>query len=161
MNGEAASSSQSNNQGKSSQVQFSATISSNIAHNVAMRFRTDKFTVDIGESWNEYVAEYQQVHMDHNLGNQQKLQYLHNIIEGDAKRFYLNNVQPHVNTYAIAVELINQEYNYPVRQNTVKNILSQLRLCNKLGENQDEDEALAKVYRVYIKDLTRFISYLR
>ena len=101
-----ASSSQSNNQQQSSQVQSNDNVSSKIAHNVAMRFRTEKFTGDIGESWNEHVAEYQQVAMDYNPGNQQKLQYLHNIMGGDAKRFYQNNVQPHVNTYAHAVEMI-------------------------------------------------------
>ena len=105
----AGSSSQSNNQVQLSQVQFNDNISSKIAHNVAMRFRTEKFTGHIGESWNEYVADYQQVAMDYNLGNQQKLQYLHNIMGGDAKRFYLNNVQPHVNTYPHAVKLINKE----------------------------------------------------
>ena len=88
----AASSFQSNNQGLSSQVHSNATTSSKIADNVAMRFRAKNFTGDIGESWNEYVAEYQQAAMDYNLGNLQKLQYLHNIMGDDAKRFYLNNV---------------------------------------------------------------------
>ena len=66
----AVSSSQSNNQGQLSQVQSKYIISSKLAHNVAMRFRTQKFTGYIGESWNEYVAEYLQVAMDYNLGNQ-------------------------------------------------------------------------------------------
>ena len=37
-----------------------------LAHNVAMRFknREDKFSGDIGEAWNEYVLEYQQVCRD-------------------------------------------------------------------------------------------------
>ena len=56
-----------------------------------------------------------------------------------------------MNTYAHAVEMINREYNSPVRQSRVKDVLSQLRLCNKLGENQDEGEALAKVYKTIIK----------
>ena len=69
---------------------------------------------------------------------------------GDAKRFYLNNFQPHGNTYTHAVELINQEYNSPVRQSRVKNVLIQLWFCNKMGENQDEGEALAKVFKAVI-----------
>ena len=100
-----------------------------------MSFYTDNFTIDIDESWDKYVAEYRQVALDYNLGNQQKLQYRHNIIGSVAKRCYLNNIQPHLSTREHAVELINQEYNSPVRQNRVKNVLSQLRLCNKLGEN--------------------------
>lgn len=70
---------------------------------------------------------------------------------GDAKRFYLNNVLPHVNTFSLPVELINQENNSVVRQNRVKNVLSQLRLQNKIGKNQDEGEELAKVYKSIIK----------
>ena len=48
-NGGAASSLQSYNQGQSCQVQFNSNIPSRIASNMAMHFRTDKFTGDIGE----------------------------------------------------------------------------------------------------------------
>ena len=74
----ATQSSQTNNE--TSQTQSCSAVASKIAHNVGMRFRTEKFTGGIGESWNEYAAEYQQVALDYNLGSQQKLQYLHNIM---------------------------------------------------------------------------------
>ena len=55
-----------------------------VTKNVPMRFRMNTFAGDNGELWNEYVAEYQQVARDYNLDNQQKLQYLHNSMGGDA-----------------------------------------------------------------------------
>ena len=66
-----------------------------LANNVAMRFEDTslKFHVNIGECWQEYVDEYQQVARDHKLSQQQKLDYLHNLLFGDAKRFYLDVVQ--------------------------------------------------------------------
>ena len=81
----------------------------------------------------------------------QKLQYLYNIKGGDAKRFYLNVVMPNFNTYNQAIDLIRQEYNSVVRQNRVKNVLNQLRLQEKLGDNQDEREAPAKLYKIITK----------
>ena len=54
----------------------------------------------------------------------QKLQYLHNIVCGDAKIFYLNVVMPNVNTYNHAIDLIGQEHNSVLRQNRVKNVLN-------------------------------------
>lgn len=47
-----------------------------ITHNMAMRFSRfdNKFTGDIGQSWNEFVVEYLQVARDYELSNAQKLQ---------------------------------------------------------------------------------------
>ena len=53
--------------------------------------------------------------------------------------------------YAHSAELMNQKYNCPVRQSRVKNVLSQMRLCNKLGEIQDEAETLAKGHKTINK----------
>ena len=129
------------------------TESHKVAHNIAMRFRqnSSNFTSGIGESWNEYIAEYLQVARDYDLNNQQKLLYLHDIIGGDAKRFYLDSVYPHVQTFNHAVEPIGREYNSSLRQNRVKNLLNTLRLKDKLGENQDEGEAVAMVYKIIAK----------
>ncbi len=141
--------------GRSQQATSGATDSSKVAHNVAMRFRADKFTGDIGESWNEYLAEYMQVARDYNLSSQQKLQFLHNIMEGDAKRFYLDVFLPNVSTVNHAVELIGHEYNCIVRQNRVKNVLKTLRLQDKILESQEEGEALARVYKTITKLATQ------
>ena len=51
----------------------------------------------------------------------------------DAKRFYLDNIIPYVQTLNRAVDLIEQEHNSTVRQNRVKNVLSNIRLHDKLN----------------------------
>ena len=81
----------------------------------------------------------------------QKLQYLHNVKSGDAKRFYLNAVEPHATTFQQAIELIGNEYDSIVRQNRVKKVLHQLGQNAKLGESREEGEALAKVYKIIAK----------
>ena len=106
---------------------------------------------DVGELWNEYVTEYLSVARDYNLNNEQKLQYLHNLMSGDAKRFYLSAVEPHAITFDQAVELIDKEYNSIVHQNRVKDVLNQLRLKDKMRENNDEGEALAEAYKIITK----------
>eukprot|EP00171_Calliarthron_tuberculosum_P001155 IDg1155t1 len=123
------------------------------AHSIAMRFKDSsaKFSGDIGESWMEYVAEYQQVARDYNLSPSQKLQFLHNLVRGDAKRFYLNSVESHVNTFRQAVDMISMEYNSVVRQNRVKNYLNGLRLSTFLKQDMTPSEALERVYKLITK----------
>lgn len=61
--------------GKAPSPNKSQSGSQKVAHKIVMRFRheSETFTGDIGESWNEHVAEYQQVEQDYNLENTQKL----------------------------------------------------------------------------------------
>ena len=66
---------------------------------------------------------------------------------GDATRFYLDSVFPHVQTFNHPVELIGQEYNSSVQLNRVNNVLNTPPL-RKLCENQDEGEELSKVYKI-------------
>lgn len=63
----------------------------------------------------EYVAEYQQVARDYELSQEQRFQYLHNLLRGDAKRFYLDTVQPYVTSFNEAVHHVKAEYNSIVR----------------------------------------------
>ncbi len=95
-----------------------------------MRFRrnSSKFTGDIGESWHEYIAKYQQLALIYDPNNQQKLWYLHNMMDGDAKIFYLDSVLPHIQTLNHGVELIGHECNSNVQQNQAKNVPDTLRL---------------------------------
>ena len=70
------------------------TSSEKVAHNVAMRLKDkdQKFSGDLGESWMEYVDDYLQLCRDYSLSPTQKLQYLHNQLRGDAKRYYFDQV---------------------------------------------------------------------
>lgn len=80
------------------------------AHNVVMRFRDagSKFSGGLGENWREHVSEYQHVARDYELSSAQKLDFLHNLLCGDAKRFYLDRVA-HVGTFVQAIEQVSLE----------------------------------------------------
>ena len=58
------------------------------AHNVGMRLkdRDKKFSGDLSDSWMEYVDDCLQLCRDHSLSPSQKLQYQHNLLQGDAKK---------------------------------------------------------------------------
>lgn len=124
-----------------------------VAHNVAMRLKDSekKFSGDIGECWHEFVDDYNQVSRDYKLSATQKLQYLHNILRNDASRFFLDRVQPYANTYVQAVDMIDKEYNSPVRQTRVKNYLSSLRVSTFVEEGTEISQALAKIYKTILK----------
>ena len=88
-----------------------------VAHNVSMRLRDgDKtFSGALGESWMEFFDEYIHVCRDYALSPTQKLQYMHNLLSGDAKRFYLDRVDGYATSYQQAIDLIEKEYNWPVQ----------------------------------------------
>lgn len=72
----------------------------------------------------DYVDEYVHIFHDYNLSRSQKLQFMHNIVRGDAKRFYLNVLYGFTNTFEQAVEITEKEYNSAVSQARVKNFLN-------------------------------------
>lgn len=76
-----------------------------------MRFKnqSSKFHGNIGECWQEFVDEYCQVAQDHNLTNVYKLDYLHNLVYGDAKRFYLDKVYGYPTSFQQAVNMVDTE----------------------------------------------------
>ncbi len=77
----------------------------------------------------EFVAEYQQAR-GYSLSPQQKKQYLHNLLRGDSKRFFLDREENYVTTFQQAVEMFEKEYNSTVRQKRVKKYLNGLRMTN-------------------------------
>lgn len=85
--------------------------SNRAAHDVPVRFRDNshKFSGGIGESWIEYVADYLQVARDYNLTPTQKFIFLHNLLCGDAKRFYMDSVEIYAINFGQAVELVKDE----------------------------------------------------
>jgi len=124
-----------------------------LAHNVGMRFRdpSAKFSGGIGESWMEYVGDYQQVARDYNLTATQKLQFLHNIVVGAAKRYYINHVQAFATTFAQAVEMVGNEFNSAVQQNEVKTYLSTYDMNALVEGGKTEAGALAHTYKTIVK----------
>lgn len=126
-----------------------SSVSERTAHNVAMRLKDNekKFSGDLGECWHEYVDEYNQISKDYNLTPAQKLQYFHNVLSKDAHRFYLDRVQSYATSFHQAVEMIDREYNSPVRQARVKNYLNSLRVSDYVAKGTEISMALTKVYR--------------
>ena len=99
----------------------------------------------------EFVDEYFQISRGYNLGPFQKLQYLQNVLHGDAKRFYLDKVDGYATAFQQAVAMLEYEYNSPVRQTRVKNYLNSLRLSSYISQGVEASAALSKIYKSVIK----------
>ena len=69
----------------------------------------------------EFVDKQSQISRDYNLNPSQKLQYLPDLLHGDAKRYYLDKVDGYATSFQQAVSMLEQKYNSPVRQTRVKN----------------------------------------
>ena len=123
------------------------------AHNVAMRLKDNekKFSGELGESWMEFVDEYLQICRDYALSPTQKLQYLHNLLRGDAKRFYLDKVDGYATGFQQAVQIINDEYNSYVRQTRIKDYLNALRISVFMEKGLSASDSLSKVYKIIVK----------
>ena len=116
-----------------------------------MRLRENEKTFfgDLGESWMGYVDDFLQLSRDYSLTPSQKLKYLHNLLQGDEKRHYLNKIDGYPTSFQQAIEMLEREYNSPVRQNRVENCLNSLRVTNFVAEGIQMSEALAKNIQVY------------
>lgn len=123
------------------------------SHNIAMRFRdpTSKFSGSLGEAWMEYVVESQQVARDYDLSQEQRFQYMHNIMSGYAKRFFLDKVQSYATFFSQAVDMVSAENNSIVRQNRVKNYQVGYRMSTLLSDGVTEAAALEQTYKTITK----------
>lgn len=127
--------------------------SDRVAHNVAMRLKdtNSKFSGELGQSWMEYVDEYTQICRDYSLSPAQKLQYLHNLLHGDAKRFYLDKIDGYATGFQQAVAMVNEEYNSHVRQTRIKDYLNAIRVRSFMNKGVSESDSLSKVYKLIVK----------
>lgn len=60
--------------------------------------------------------------MDYNLSDDQKFQFMQNILRKYEHSFFLEAVRPSVKTYKEAAKLHEKEYNSVVRQTRIKTI---------------------------------------
>lgn len=120
---------------------------------VAMRLNNGdkKFSEALGESWMAFVDEYLPIGRDYSLSPTQKLQYLHSILSGDSKIYYLERIDGYATSFQQAVEMIEREYNSSVRKSCVKHYVNQLRLNSFVAEEMGESAALAKLYHIITK----------
>ena len=76
---------------------------------------------------------------------------MQNLLSGDAKRFFLDHVDGYATSYQQPINKIEKEYNWPVRQDRVKNSLNNLRISTFTAEGLDRSAALPKIYLVITK----------
>ena len=109
------------------------------------------FRGNLGECYQEYVSEYDQVTWNYGLTLKQKLAYLHSALARDAKRFYLDVVDGYASGFQQPVNMVEGEYNSIVRQTGVKNYLNTLRLSQFESEGMETPESLERVYKTITK----------
>ena len=105
--------------------------STRVAHNMAVRFKGyQRFSGKLGEDLAEHISNYMDAAKDYNLSSNQLLDYLHHILDGEAKRFYRHKVHGVVDTFSEACKILTEEYNSLTRQSRVRKHLQSLRLAD-------------------------------
>lgn len=124
-----------------------------IGQSIGMRYSKDsmKFTGAEDQALHEYVGLYLQITRDFSVSNEQKLQFMYNIFDGEAKRYFDDHVDGRVATFSEAVLLMNKQYNSTTRQTAVQNRLSSLRFGKLLKQGMDDKTALQTIYKTITK----------
>lgn len=115
-----------------------------LAHNVATRFKKeDTFSGDINQDIKEYLSNYEDVALDYNLNESQKLSYLHNLFKGEAKVYY-KSIKLSCRTFEDARTKLIAKYSDIIRQNRIRKTLQSFRLNSIIKEkNLEVPEALS------------------
>ena len=103
-----------------------------------------EFHGNVGECWQECVDDYRHVARAYGLKQRQKLDYLHNLLSGDAKRFYLDVVDGCAPGFQQAVDMVGGEYNSIVRHTRVKH---KLRLTQFESKDMETPDIFEKIYK--------------
>lgn len=124
-----------------------------LSYNISQRYRdaASKFSGEPDQVWPEFVQDYLLMARDNHLSVEQRYQYLHYVLAGDAKRFYLNTVQGHDTSFTEAVAMIEAEYNSAAKQMQVKNTLSNHKLSAMVTAGKDIKTALADTYKMIVR----------
>lgn len=144
-----------------------------LAHNVATRFKKeDRFSGDINEDIKEYLSGYEDVALDYNLTEAQKLAYLHNMLRGEAKIYY-KSIKLNCRSFEDAREKLITKYSDIIRQNRIRKTLQSVRSCiswNTLTR-PDVSCAVAKAAQItakqfeenkaaHVKTINSLVSYI-
>ena len=72
-----------------SSSRLSSEFGSSIAQKISMRVKDEKcnFSSSIGQLFQDYISDYFQASREYDLLPTQKLQFMHNVFAGDAKRY--------------------------------------------------------------------------
>lgn len=103
----------------------------NVHHDIANRFKgkESKYSGSENEDLQEFLAQYSAVARDYQLTASQKRQYLHNLLRGDALRFYNEEIEGRYSTYNESVSVLSSHFNSLDKQQRVKADLSTLSLA--------------------------------
>jgi len=120
------------------------------AHQVGNRFKDQsaKFSGRTEQLWDDYTTHYDLVTRDFGVSAQHKLQFLHNLLSGEALRFYLEDVMRTVVTYEAACSKIRERFLSPVHQGRAKNFLQLLRMSDFVAKGVSEADALEETYKL-------------
>lgn len=85
---------------------------------MAMRLKDAeaKFFGQLDKCWVERIDSYHKMSCEYILNDEQKGQYIHNLLWNDAARFYATAVEPHAATVQIAADMISAQCNSLVPQ---------------------------------------------
>ena len=91
---------------------------SKISHNISSRFKKeDRYTGKIGEDIHDEINSYRDCAQDFHLSDEQMLRFFHNVLDGEAKRYYRSHVIQHAQGFNSATLLMVNEFNSLKRQN--------------------------------------------
>lgn len=90
----------------------------------------DRFKGTSGEDVEEFFKTYETTSIYYKIDNKLKLQFLHNLFDGEAKRFYHDHVYPIVLTYEDAKSKMINQYNNTTTQNRMRQFLQNLSLSS-------------------------------
>ena len=119
-----------------------------LSYYISQRFRSDetRFSGALGECWIEYLSEYQYAARELRLTPTQKADLMHHLFRGNAKRFYIRNIEGKNLSYNEVIQIIEREFNSVSRQNRIVGYLRNLRINKFLGKNENLNDALEKVH---------------
>lgn len=70
-----------------------------------------------------------------------------NFVPNDAQRFHIDRAEKYNATYQQPVDMIEREYNVPVRRTGVKIFLKLPRVIDSVSERMEVSDSLAKFYK--------------
>jgi hypothetical protein len=134
---------------------YSSEPSNKIAHSMATRFKAEqKFAGKLGEELSEYISNNKDAANDYNLSAKQKLDYMHRVLDGKAKRFYREKILLSCATFAEATGMMQEEFNSLPRQSRVRKLLQKLRISTIVGNRRCSVTEVLKNLREIITKLT-------
>ena len=127
-----------------------------LAHNISQRFKNvdDRFQGKSGEDIEEYFKNYETAIIDYKIDDTLKLQYLHNLFDDEAKRFYRDNVYQTSATYGEAKMKMVAQYNNVTTQNRMRQYLQNLKLSSVMEKENCDVTAGLENLRTQINKFT-------